>query len=227
MTGRRPAIGRPEAVRSLIERLEERYGRPEWAPRYDPTEELVCCILTQHTTDATAFPAFDKLRETYPTWQEVVDGGPESLAKVIQRVGLANQKSRSIVGCLKEIHARTGGYDLELLRPMPMLEARDWLMSLPGVGPKTASIVLSFAFGREAIPVDTHIFRVCKRLCLIDAKEDEKKAHDSLLNTVPEDLAYRFHVALIQHGRRVCRAPKPKCSECWITDVCCWYKANA
>lgn len=204
---RRIGIRSPGEIRRLVERLEEVLGRPRRIARFDPLEELVSCILSQHTTDAASFPAFTRLRETYEDWADIAAAQPAEVAKVIARAGLANQKAKSIIGCLRAIKEKTGAYSLEVLRDMPTLQARDWLTELPGVGPKTASIVLCFSFGRETIPVDTHVFRVAKRLGILPETIDEKKSHDVLLELVPEDLAFRFHVALIQHGRTVCRAP--------------------
>ncbi|MBV6490686.1 MAG: endonuclease III [Fimbriimonadaceae bacterium] len=213
-------------VRDLVARLESDYGARLARPIYDPVSELVSCILTQHTADANAFPAFDRMRARFPTWPEVVAADPEELRDTIRAAGLANQKARSIQGALREIAVRNGDYTLENLRGMPMLEARKWLTSLPGVGPKTASIVLCFALGMPAIPVDTHIFRVSWRLGLIEKSLGEAKAHDALLDLVPPDLAFRFHVALIQHGRTVCKAPRPVCDRCQLTDLCAWYQAG-
>lgn len=105
-----------------------------------------------------------------------------------------------------------------------MQEARAWLMSLPGVGPKTASIVLCFCFGQGAIPVDTHVYRVSWRLGVIPEDIGEAKAHDALLQVVPPKDAFRYHTALIQHGRITCRAPLPLCEVCPVTDLCRWYK---
>lgn len=206
----------------IVSRLEVRYGAKEWAPRYDPMEELVSCILSQHTTDATSFPTFDRLRELHPTWQEIVDLGQERLVEHIKRAGLANQKAKSILACLQEIRNRNGDYTLEPLRTMPPLQARDWLLSLPGVGPKTASIVLCFALGMPIVPVDTHVYRVSWRLGLIPEDVGEGKAHDLLLKVVPGEMAFRFHVALIEHGRAVCKAPLPKCEDCVVMDLCRW-----
>jgi endonuclease III len=212
-------------VRELVNRLEEAHGSPRMISRFDPMEELVSCILSQHTTDANSFPTFTKLRETFPDWQDVVDAGPERVAEVIRGAGLANQKSKSIIGTLRLIHERTGGYNLESLRDLPMMEARKWLMDLPGVGPKTASIVLCFALGMEAIPVDTHVYRVSWRLGLIE-EVGENKAHDRLLEIVPGDIAFQFHTALIQHGRTICKAPLPICEICPVTDLCRWYQTG-
>ncbi len=216
-------MARRSDVGTLVERLEVAYGAPRFISRFDPMEELVSCILSQHTADANSFPAFTRLREVFPVWQAIVDAGWEAVAPVIRNAGLANQKARSIVGCLEEIQRRTGEHSLEALRGMPMPEARAWLQSLPGVGPKTASIVLCFAFGMGAIPVDTHVYRVSWRLGLITEGIGEAKAHDVLLERVPGALAFRFHVALIQHGRLTCRAPLPRCEACTVTDLCPWF----
>lgn len=216
----------PKLSTVLIERLEAVYGRPRMIARFDPMEELVSCILSQHTADANSFPAFTRLRETFPNWDDVVAAGPERVADVIRNAGLANQKSKSIIRCLEQIKERTGSYSLEMLRGMPMLEARAWLMSLPGVGPKTASIVLCFSLGEPAIPVDTHVYRVSWRVGLIPEGLGEVKAHDELLKVVPPEMAFRFHVTLIQHGRMTCRAPTPLCGQCVVTDLCRWYKTH-
>lgn len=212
-----------KAVPELVERLEAEYGRARMIPRFDPMEELISCMLSQHSSDAASFPAFTHLRETYQDWQAIVDAPQPELADVIRGAGLANQKSKSIIKTLTAIKERTGDFDLELLRTMPMLEARTWLMELPGVGPKTASIVLCFAMGMPAIPVDTHVYRVSWRVGLI-AEVGDAKAHDLLLAIVPPDLAFRYHTALIQHGRLTCKAPVPLCSQCVVTDLCDYYQ---
>jgi endonuclease-3 len=215
-----------DAIDELLTKLEGVYGRARRIPRFDPMEELVSCILSQHTADANSFPAFTRLRETFSTWQDVVDAGPERLADVIRKAGLANQKAGSIVKCLLAIHAACGDYSLEHLRGMKMREARAWLMDLPGVGPKTASIVLCFCFGMGAIPVDTHVFRVGWRLGLYDRKVGEGRAHDVLLQIVPEEFAYRFHTTVIQHGRMTCKAPTPDCERCVVADSCAFHRGG-
>lgn len=183
------------------------------------------CILSQHTADVNSMPAFQSLRRAFPTWEELADASPESVAHAVRSAGLANQKARSILGCLRAISEQTGHLSLEHLRGLSMLEAREWLMRLPGVGPKTASIVLCFAFELGAIPVDTHVYRVSWRIGLIP-KLGESKAHDALLALVPQPLAYRFHVALIRHGRQTCKAPLPLCGQCVVTDLCDWFKSG-
>ncbi len=204
-------------------RLEARYGIAEWCPRYGAVDELIACILSQHTSDVNSLRAFDKLKRAYETWESVMAAPVDDVADTIRSGGLANSKARRIQEVLSEIVNREGKVSLECLDTMTDTEARAYLMSLPGVGPKTAAIVLSFALGRPVIPVDTHIFRVCWRLGLIEKRIGEARAHDALQPQVAPDSVYRFHVAIIQHGRQVCKAPRPRCGECPLTDICRYY----
>ncbi|MCU0315568.1 MAG: endonuclease III [Fimbriimonadaceae bacterium] len=208
----------------MLDELEKVYGRARYLARFDPMDELVSCILSQSTTDANSFPAFTRLRATFPTWEDVRTAGWEEVAQIIQRAGLANSKAKSIIGCLDLIKERNGEIHLENLREMDTLAGRDWLVSLPGVGLKTASIVLCFAFGRNVIPVDTHVHRLSLRLGVLPEGTTLEKAHELLLRRVPEGAAFRYHTDLIQHGRMCCTAPVPRCGDCQIQSLCPWFK---
>lgn len=203
---------------TCLDALEILYGRTRFIPRFDPMEELVSCILSQSSSDTSSFPAFTRLRAAYPDWGALASAPPDQIAPLIMSAGLVNQKTKAIQGCLKEIEARTGGYDLECLGQMNDEEAMKWLTSLPGVGHKTASIVLCFAFGRPAIPVDTHVHRVSRRLGWTGEKSSDSKAHKELMAFVPPADAWRFHILLIQHGRTLCKAPNPLCEDCPLTQ---------
>jgi endonuclease-3 len=211
------------AIRKLVERLEAEYGRDDVREHLDPLGELISCILSQNTTDATSFPTYFALRKKYKSWDAIARLPENTLAAEIRAAGLANQKAKAILAALAAVRARFGRYTLEPLRQMSQEDAREWLESLPGVGPKTAAIVLCFGLGFPAIPVDTHVFRVSWRLGLIEKKVGPARAHRVLEAIVPQDLAYRFHVALIKHGRRTCTARKPKCVACVVRDRCRWY----
>jgi endonuclease-3 len=106
---------------------------------------------------------------------------------------------------------------------MSTQEARQWLTNLPGVGPKTAAIVLCFALGKPAFPVDTHVHRVSGRLGLIPQGTSREKAHDMLEEIVPEEIYYPFHLNLITHGRAICHARGPECERCLLRDECSYY----
>ncbi len=207
----------------VVRTLERLYGKQVSRPRLSPLDELICCILTQNSTDAVAFPTFFRLREKYPEWDSLARLSPRRLAREIRSVGLGEQKARHILMTLREIKRRFGDYTLAPLERMGTEEADEWLRSLPGVGPKTAGIVLMFAFGRDALPVDTHVFRVSWRLGMVEKKAGAGRAHQVLKDLVPRKWRYRFHVALIQHGRRICRARQPRCFECPIAGECLYY----
>lgn len=208
----------------LVTRMEASYGPPPDRPRFSPMDELVSCILSQHTADANSLPAFFRLKEAMPDWATIADAPIEEIAELIRKAGLANQKAKSIQSALNRIRERTGGYEIDLLAGMTPLEARRWLEALPGVGPKTASIVLCFSFGMDLPPVDTHVFRVAWRLGLFPKEIGEAKAHDALLKIMPKGLGYRLHMAFIQHGRAVCKAPNPRCEVCDFTENCAFFR---
>lgn len=209
----------------VLERLGDRYEHPTWAaPRLDPVSELVLTILSQNTADTNSFRAFTALRARYASWAEVLAAPTDELVEVIRPGGLAPTKAPRIQAVLAEVHDATlGSWDLSFLGEWPLEQARQWLIDLPGIGRKTAAIVLLFGFGRPALPVDTHVYRVALRLGLIPAKTDLEKAHHLLEAALTPDEMYPFHVELIRHGRDTCRAPRPICGLCPLTDVCPYF----
>ena len=142
------------------------------------------------------------------------------MAAAIHVGGLSRIKAPRIQAVLEEVQRRTGGWNLAFLRDFPLPEAKAWLRSLPGVGPKTAACVLLFAVGLPALPVDTHVYRVARRLGLIEQRLSPDEAHDALERLVAPEQVYEFHMLLIQHGRRLCKAPRPLCHACPLNDIC-------
>ena len=209
----------------VLERLGERYDHPTWAgPRLDAVSELVLTILSQNTADTNSFRAFTALRVRYVTWDEVLAAPTDELEEVIRPGGLAPTKSKRIQHVLAEVHAATdGGWDMSFLGAWPLERARDWLTSLPGIGRKTASIILLFNFGRPAMPVDTHVHRVTTRLGMLPPRTPLDRSHDLLEEVLAPEEMYAFHVETIRHGRDTCRAPRPICGLCPLTDVCAHY----
>ena len=209
----------------VLECLGERYDHPTWeGPRIETISELVLTILSQNTADTNSFRAFTALRARYASWDDVLRAPTDELEDVIRPGGLAPTKSRRIQHVLAEVHEATHGtWDLAFLGEWELERARDWLTSLPGIGRKTASIILLFNFGRAAMPVDTHVHRVASRLGMLPPRTPLDRAHDLLEGVLAPDEMYAFHVETIRHGRDTCRAPRPICGLCPLTDVCAYY----
>jgi endonuclease-3 len=207
-------------MRTVLGRLRKRFGDLLPPRRSDPLEELVLTVLSQHTSDLNAERSFRSLRAAFPTWEAVVRARPGRVADAIRPGGLAETKAPRIQAILREIRDRRGAFDLSYLRDLPDDEARAELMSLPGVGPKTAAVVLSFSLDRDAMPVDTHVHRVTRRLGWIPTTASAERADRLLHELIPAGMRTELHVALIRLGREICKAPTPRCRQCPLKDTC-------
>jgi endonuclease-3 len=205
------------------------YGEPTWRQHLSPVDELISTILSQNTNDNNRDVAFHRLKERFGngSWSAVRDASLSDVVEAIRPAGLAQQKAPRIQNMLRVLSEQEGAISLDFLADMPLEDAREWLVSLPGVGPKTAAIVLLFAFGRPAFPVDTHIHRVAGRLGLIPSTLSAEKAHAELERIVPSEHYYALHLNLIRHGREVCRARNPLCQTCGLQDHCSFYRPLA
>lgn len=177
-------------------------------------------VLSQHTSDVNTARAFAGLKERFPRWNDVVGAPVRAVADAIRSGGLADQKAPRIQSILREIERREGTLSLARLEDLDDHEVEDYLCSLPGVGPKTAACVLVFSMGRAAFPIDTHVHRVAKRLGWIPETASADRAHALLKTTVPPEIRYELHLQLIAHGRTICKARNPSCSQCVLLDVC-------
>jgi len=177
-------------------------------------------VLSQHTSDLNTARAFRSLKQRFPNWGAVRDADPTEVADAIRSGGLADTKSVRIQRILDEIEEREGRIDLDGLHELDDQSVERYLVSLPGVGPKTAACVLLFSMGRAAFPVDTHVLRVAARLGLIPSKATAEAAHRLLLPGIAPEIRYEFHMQFIRHGRQVCKAARPLCSDCVLFDLC-------
>lgn len=200
------------------------YGEPRPWKSESPLDALVAVILSQNTSDKNSFPAFSNLKKLFPTWEAVIVADEGKIADAIRKGGLANIKAKRIKSVLREIKNRTGKLDISFLADLPTAKAREFLISLNGVGPKSAAVVLSFAFGKAAFPVDTHVFRVSKRLGLISNAVSVEKAAEEMEKLVPDAEKQSYHLNLIKLGREICVARKPRCAECPLKKQCNYYK---
>ena len=201
-------------------RLLAFYGQPTWHTPLPAVDELVSTILSQNTNDTNRDRAFTSLRRRFQTWEAVRDADPESVVEAIRSAGLANQKGPRIQQVLREITRERGSLELDILKDLPLEEARAWLMKFKGVGPKTAAIVLLFSLGRPAFPVDTHIYRVTGRIGLRPEKMTVEDAHIHLEKLFPPEIYYAAHLNIIRLGREICQARKPACERCPLRGIC-------
>ena len=215
----------PAKAGLVYERLLDTYGVRQLHGTRDPLDELVLTILSQNTSDRNSGRAFRLLKGRYPTYQAVLEAPVAELYDVIKPAGLGNIKAPRIQAVLAEILRRRGSLDLDFLRDMPMAEARAWLTSLPGIGPKTAACVLCFACEMPALPVDTHVHRVAQRLGIIGPRVGADAAHDLLESALKPEQVYSFHANMILHGRQICHALRPQCPRCPLADICDYGRA--
>jgi len=213
-------------VSQVIRLLDQEYGCMPGRPRLDPLSELVATVLSQNTSDVNSGRAYRNLVSVFGSWDRVADASVDDIAVAIASGGLSRVKAPRIKAILQRIRDERGSLDLGFLADVPLPQAREWLQSLPGVGPKTAACVLLFSLGRPAFPVDTHVYRVSKRLGLIENGLSPAGAHLVLERLVPQDAFYRFHMNMVAHGRRVCRAQRPRCRECVLKEVCVYAKGK-
>jgi len=207
-------------MRQISDGLLDVYGPIEWITRRKAIDELVYTILSQHTSDVNSERAFANLMSEFGDFDSVADADEKEIEITIRSGGLSKSKAPRIKKVLNEIRAEVGSFDLSFLSEMPMQNAKEWLMKFNGIGPKTAAIILCFSFQMPAMPVDTHIFRVSKRLGLIGKKITAEKAHDLLEGVVPSAEVFQFHMFLIRHGRDTCKARRPSCDVCVLSHIC-------
>jgi endonuclease-3 len=207
-------------------RLIAFYGEPTWRDPLPALDELVSTILSQNTNDANRDRAFHALRARFATWEAVRDAAPVEVIEAIRPAGLANQKGPRIQAVLRQITEERGRLEIDFLADIPLEEARAWLTHFHGVGPKTAAIVLLFALGRPAFPVDTHIYRVSRRLGLRPAHLTADQAHPYLEALFPPQTYFPAHLNLIRLGREICQARRPHCAVCPLQNICDDYLSN-
>ncbi len=210
----------PSDIARFIQVMSDQYGPFPEEARLDAAHEIVFTILSQHTSDINSSRAFRLLMERFDSLEQVAQADTAEIETAIAPGGLAKVKAPRIKQVLNLILELNGSLDLSFLRELPLEEAKAWLRQLPGIGPKSAGIILNFALGMPAMAVDTHIYRVCKRMAIIGPKVTAEKAHELLEAAVEPEQVYQFHLAFITHGRQVCKAQRPLCPECVVAESC-------
>jgi len=220
----------PETKQSIayaIQNLRAVYGVPTREQGLDPLDVLIQTILSQSTTNANSHRTFDQLKRRFPVWDQARRARVTSIEAAIRSGGLARQKSIRIKQLLNDIYERRGSLDLSFLFRAPLEEAKQFLSSFKGVGPKTVACTLLFACNRPVFPIDVHIFRIARRLNLIPERCSDQEAHRLMELMIPADRYYEAHINLIHHGRRICRPQNPLCEQCCLIDYCRYYELHA
>ena len=211
-------------VLRVRDRLRAIYGVPLMAPHGHPIAELILTVLSQSTNDRNRDVAYLRLRTRFATWAAVRDAPVAQIERAIRPGGISRVKAARIKAILRAISADprdpAHGLSLDWLPRVPLGEARDYLVALPGVGRKTAACVLLFAYGLREVPVDTHVSRVGQRLGLLPSGASSRELHDQMLALTPRGQELELHVNLLRHGRRTCHARLPACDRCALARMC-------
>jgi endonuclease-3 len=212
-------------VKKIENTLAEHYGKQKFTAHGCEVEVLVSTILSQNTSDINSKAAFRNLKSKYPSWKKVVEAGRSKIEDAIRCGGLAKQKANSIYGSLKRINAEHGRISLTALKNMSTETALKYLISLPGVGEKTAACVLLFSLGREIMPVDTYIHRITWRLGFVSKSSERSKSFKFWFGQYIDDY-YTFHLNLVKHGRLICKSGQPRCGDCVIRKSCLYHEKH-
>ena len=198
-------------IKEVLDILDKTYPEAECALHHQNVFQLIVAVaLSAQTTDKSVNMVTPALFERYPDAHALAEADVSQVSEYIKRIGMYKTKANNIVGMAQKLVSEYGGQ---------IPEDYDALVSLPGVGRKTANVVLSVGFGQQRIAVDTHVFRVANRIGLVHEK-DVLKTELSLMERIPEERWSRTHHSLIFHGRQCCDARKPKCDDCPINTLC-------
>jgi endonuclease III len=210
-----------EYAEAVYRSLVECFGEPRFVTGEDPVDMLVGTILSANTNDSNSGRAFDRLKAfSGGDWERVRTAPLDLIKELIRPAGMYNQKAPHVVATLERIRADFGEYRLDHLATAPLADAMQWLTSLPGVGHKTASIVMLFCFNRAAFPVDTHIQRITQRLGMASARASAEQIKRLWESAIEPGAFYGLHLNLIRLGREICRAQRPLCEVCPLQPLC-------
>jgi len=211
-----------ETLILIDELLKERFSSPQRQVE-EPIDVLIRTILSQNTSDKNSHKAFANLKRRFPSWEALIDAPEEEIEAEIRCGGLSRIKARRIKEVLRKIKSDRGYLSLDFLKDLPLAEAREYLLSLPGVGSKTADCVLLFSFGKPAFPVDTHINRIINRLGIWGNRLSPKRIEELMEENLPPERFLSLHLNLIRLGREICHSRNPNCPICPLKEMCRYY----
>jgi endonuclease III len=211
----------------IAQLLHAAYGSPRHGNKDDPLDELVFILLSQMTTGPSFNRVYDCVKAAYPTWEPFLAMPVAEVKATIKDAGLSGQKAPGLKTIFQKVKDDFGAVTLQPLADMTDQDAERYLTNLPRVGIKTAKCVMMYALGRQVLPVDTHVWRVTRRLGLVGEDVPYTKVHEALEAVVPPPDRYWIHVNGVAHGRAVCFALRPRCASCPLKRICPYPAAGA
>jgi len=210
-----------------VERILRCYYSPtDLGNKRNPLNELLYIIISLRTTNPSLQRTYCKFKKVFPKWQNVYESRTVKIASVLKNAGLSKQKARNLKLILKKIKKDWGVLSLRKTRELNDEDLEKYLRSLPGVGLKTARCVMMYSFMRQVFPVDSHCFRIVKRLGWVPPESKYcEHIQNYIQSFVPPELRYRLHVNLIQHGRELCLPYRPRCKSCFLQILCQYGKS--
>lgn len=215
---------REQNLRLCSKSLVARYGLPRHGNKSNPLDEVVYILLSSQTDEAKYQKAYSNLKGAFASWKTIKSGDEIRIARILEPAGLSKVKASRIVSILFKIESDFGVRSLAHLKRMSNAEAEKYLCSLDGIGKKSARCVLMYSMGRNVFPVDTHTFRILKRLGAHDLPLPERRWHDAIQDMIPAEIRYSLHVTLVALGRDICKATRPLCSDCSVMELCVSFK---
>lgn len=214
-----------QVVVQVCERLERAYGRPRLGNPRRPLDDLFFILISNRTAPGKALATYLALKQLFPQWEMLTGAPVANIERVLRPAGLSLKKARQIRGIADRLHQDFGRVTLCPLVRGSDAEVLQYMRGLPGVSTKVAYCVMMYTLGREVLPVDAHVHRVCQRLGWLGSNEGPRQAHSTLELLVPPHRRYALHVDCVLHGRAVCRPQRPRCPECVVLRYCDYGRA--
>ena len=206
-------------LQKIVQILSEKYEINEWWKKYAPFETLVSIILSQRTYWKNVRTATERFAERFNGIEDVAKANVKEIEKVIKPAGLYKVRARRIKNIARDLIEKYDG-KLDKILTLPYNEAKKKLITIKGIGPKTADVFLMAIKGEQVLPIDVHIFRIMKRLGIATERDSYENLKAKLESEIPPVQRMKAHLILIEFGRRICRSRNPKCEECPIKRYC-------
>ncbi len=216
-----------KAIKKISTLLDSHYAPTNLGNKKNPLNELLYITISLRTTDPSLQRTYLKFKKVFPKWEDVYTARINNIANVLKSAGLSNQKAHNLKQILKKIKQDWNMLSLCKLKAMDNVKIEEYLLTLPGIGLKSARCIMMYSFAREVFPVDSHCFRIIKRLGWIPAHSGySKNIQNHIQDFIPRKLRYKLHVNLIQHGRCICFPYRPRCNVCFLKRYCKHYKSR-